>query len=103
MKNLLNSCQSAGSYTRISDLREDSGYRIVKFERVTTPYGETVMAVLEGLVGDDSFLRVYLPRRFNEVLTDRQIEQYNAGFGGGLHLVKRCAMAGSKYTPLEFV
>lgn len=103
LKTALNSCRATASYTKISDLREESGYRIVKFERVSTPYGETVMAVLEGLVGDDYYLRVYLPRRFNETLTDRMIDHYNTGLGDRLHLVRRCAAAGSKYTPLEFV
>jgi hypothetical protein len=104
IKNILNTCRSnTGSYTKITELREDCPYRIAKLERVTTTYGETVMVILEGLVGDDYYLRVYLPRRYNEVLTDRTIEDYNAGYGDRLHLVRRSAVAGSKFTPLEFV
>lgn len=103
LKSALNARRSSATYTRITDLREESGYRIVRFERVTTPYGDTVIVTVEGLDGDDMYLRIYLPRRFNDALSDRMIEQYNGGLGDRLHLVRRHSAAGSKYTPLEFL
>lgn len=103
LKTILNNCKSSTPYTKIGDLRENCPYKIVKFEKVNTPYGETVMAMLEGQDGDDFYLRVYLPRRFNETISDRTIDSYNAGGGDRLHLVKRTAPTGSKMTPLEFV
>lgn len=104
LKSALNSCKSANSYTRISDLREDCPYRINKFERTTTVYGETVVVTLEGQVGDDYFMRVYLPRRFNVTLTDKIIDQYNAGVGDRLHLIRRSPQTpNSNVHPLEFV
>lgn len=103
LRSVLNSCQPATPYTKIADLREECRYRIAQLERVTTPYGETVMAVLEGQAGEDFYLRVYLPRRYSEVITNDVIEQYNAGYGDRLYLVRRAAAPGSKFTPLEFL
>lgn len=103
LKSVLNNCKPTTAYTKISELREECPYKIVKFERVTTQYGETITAILEGQQGEDLHLRVYLPKRFNEALSDRQIEAYNSGRRDILHLVKKTAPAGSKLTPLEFV
>lgn len=104
LKTVLNNCKSSAQYTKISDLREDNPYKIVKFERVNTQYGITVMVTLEGQLGDESYLRVYLPKRFSDMLKDNTIENYNAGVGDLIHLVKRSATtSGSSATPLEFV
>lgn len=103
LKSVLNSCKPNTPYTKIGDLREECPYRVIKFERVTTPYGETVMVVLEGHTGEDLYLRVYLPRRFNEALSDHLIDSYNQGHGDVLSLVKRCTAPGSKNTPLDFI
>lgn len=105
LRTSLNTCKSnSPSYTRIADLREECGYVIQSFERVTTPFGETVVTILEGQVGDDYYLRVYLPRRFNLALSDQDIEFYNTGYGDRLRLVKHSPQQqGSGFTPLEFV
>jgi len=87
LKAALNACK-ANTYTRIAELREGAKYPIVDFEKVVTPYGEAVMATLEGLAGDDP-MRVYLPRRFNAVLGERDVAQYNAGVGPRLQLLKK--------------
>ncbi len=103
LKTALNTCKPAG-YTRISDLRENVIYPIRSFERVGTPFGETTMTTLEGLAGDDP-LRVYMPRRYNTVLGEQAIVQYNAGLGPRMHLVKKNPPAGSNLQAaiLEFV
>lgn len=104
LRTVLNTCKSTSpAYTRLSDLREECNYLITAMERVTTPFGETIVVILEGQVGDDYFLRVYLPRRFNLVLSDHNIENYNNGFGERLRLVRRSPQPGSNFTPLEFV
>jgi hypothetical protein len=105
-KTSLNSCsnKSHQQHTKISDLREDIPYRINKFQRVNTPYGESVISTLEGHPGDDFFLRVFLPRRYNEVISDRFIEAYNSGEMESIQLIKRCALqSNSNITPLEFL
>lgn len=104
LRTALNTCKaSSPAYTRLAELREECGYLITQMERVNTPFGETILAVLEGQVGDDFFLRVYLPRRFNQVLSDYHIAQYNMGVGERLRLVKRRPQPGTNFTPLEFV
>lgn len=103
LKTVLNNCKPSTPYTRISELREECPYKVSRLERVNTPYGETVVTVLEGQAGEDLYLRVYLPKRFNEALSDRLIDTYNAGHGDVMRLVRRCAATGSKITPLEFI
>ena len=104
LKSTLNSCKgNSTSYTRIADLREECPYPVRTFERVDTPHGETIIAILEGQVGDDYYLRVYLPRRFNPAISDQDIESYNTGYGERLRLVKHSPQSGSSFAPLEFV
>lgn len=103
LKSVLNNCKPNTPYTKIGDLREECPYRLVKFERVPTPYGETVMVILEGHTGEDLYLRVYLPRRFNDALSDHLIDSYNQHLGDVLHLIKKKTAPGTKVTPLEFI
>lgn len=100
LKDQLNACKS-GQYTRIADLREDTKYLVLSMERATTPFGETVVLALEGHLGEDTELRVYLPRRFNDVLPEERTIAYNSGLGARLFLVRRKTIG--KYSPLEFV
>ena len=82
LRTVLNACKyNSISYTRLADLYEECGYLITNIEIVTATFGKVVVATLEGHVGDDFYLRVYLPRRFNQVLTADRIERYNSGFG----------------------
>ena len=94
---------SARSYTPISDLKENAAYKILKFERVSTQYGDTVLLVLEDLAAnDDSRLSVYMPRRYNDVISDEMIDSYNTeGQQQSLHLIRRAPVRGNKHTPLE--
>ena len=107
MKNAFNECKPK-PYTKIADLHEDTLYRIMKMERVVTPYGQAVLVSLEGVAGDEPVLKVYLPRRYNEVLSPTMIEEYNSGATGSIfHLVRRAAVGGGNggksFTPLEIV
>lgn len=85
LKESLNSVRPP-QYTRITELRERTPYRVVSFERCTTRIGETVAATLEGLVGEDFYLRIFLPERFMRVLTDDVIEKYNMEEGPRMSL-----------------
>lgn len=96
LKAQLNNCR-APQYTRVSDLRPGIPYRIVKFDKATTRYGETITATLEGLVGDDYFMRVYLPQRFLRALSDAVIENYNSGEGERLCLQYRGGTSGVEF------
>lgn len=88
LRTALNTCKSSSPvYTRLSDLREECEYLINAMERVTKPFGETIIVILEGQVRDYFFLRVYLPRRFKLVLRDHDSLRYNSGFGERLRLV----------------
>ncbi|TLY45246.1 MAG: hypothetical protein E6K54_08885 [Gammaproteobacteria bacterium] len=104
LKKAFNDCKSQLSYTPIADLQSEVNYKILKLERVTTPYGQTVKAVLEDEINKDSgeVINVYLPRRYNSAITDSMMEKFNGGDGGvAIHLVKRAAAPGSTYAPLE--
>lgn len=102
LKRALNACKSTTlSYTRIADLREEHRYPIMAFEQVTSPYGETMVVILED---DPYYLNVYLPRRYNQVLSVPIMNRYNAGLEERVHLVKHRAPPGNSGTsPLEFV
>ena len=105
MKSSMNKCVAGSKYTKLANLRDNIAYCVTSFERVTTPYGETVMVTLNGLadLGDDTQLRVYLPRRYNDIILDDFITTYNKGTTTSMRMVKRPSPNGSKYTPLEFI
>ena len=100
LKQVFNECTSG--YTKIADLEIDRKYRILEFERVSTQYGSAIMLHLEGFMGEGE-LTVYLPRRYNAVISDEMMAEYNDGENQRLHLVKRPATGESKYSPLEIV
>lgn len=103
LKFALNQYQNPNTYTKICDLREEIPYKVLKFEQVYTPFGETAMLVLEGHAGEDFYLRVYLPKRYNEVLTERFVNSYNINSEELLYFVKKKASNGSKVSPLIFI
>lgn len=88
LKVRLNEC-SAPQYTRISDLRPEIPYKVLNFSKVHTSYGETICAVLEAIVGGNVFLRVYLPKRYLQVLSESTMENYNRGEEESISLVYR--------------
>ncbi len=98
LKSQLNNCRGP-SYTKISKLRPGLPYRIVSFERAMTRIGETIALTLEGKVGDDFFLRVYLPPRFIGIFTNEKISNYNSGIGDRLSLQWRGGLSNN----IEFV
>lgn len=93
LKEQLNCCRSP-QFIRIADLRPGIPYKVIRFEKTTTRYGETVAVTLEGLVGDDFYLRVYLPQRYMASLNDVIISSYNNGEGERLSLQYRGGTSG---------
>lgn len=89
LKLCLNNCY-APQYTKITDLVPMVPYKIVKFARAPTRFGETIRAtVMEGITGDDLLLNVYLPQRYLAILSDATIETYNKGEGKRMALMFR--------------
>lgn len=88
LKARLNNCNTP-QYTRISDLKPNIPYKITNYTKSLTRYGDAICATLEGLVGDDVFLNVYLPKRFLSILDDATIEAYNRGNGDRMALLYR--------------
>ena len=61
----------------IGSLRPDQQYPVVHAERVNTRYGPSVLlAILENSA---SSVKVFLPRRYGEVVSDEDIEDINSG------------------------
>jgi hypothetical protein len=84
---LLNACQ-APKYTKIEELRHEHPYRIVELQRVVTRYGPSVTATVE----EDpcgNLRKLYLPCRYNNVLTDVMIRNYNNGVSEKLALIPK--------------
>lgn len=85
--NLLNACQ-APKYTKIEELRHEHPYRIVELQKVVTKFGPSVTATLE----EDpcgNLLKLYLPCRYNKVLTDVMITNFNKGVNGKMALIHK--------------
>lgn len=84
---LLNGCQTP-KYTKIVELRHEHPYRIIELHRTVTRYGPSVTATLE----EDpcgNLLKVYLPCRYNNLLTDAMIQNYNTGSKGKMVLMHK--------------
>lgn len=96
-----NACVPKRTYTYISELLDGHRYPIKRFGRINTPYGMTVLAFLGE--AEEDLLRVYLPRRYTDVISEEMIAGYNVGVGDRLSLLKHAAKPGCKYTPLELV
>lgn len=85
----LNTCY-VPQYTKISDLSPMIPYKIIRFEKAQTRFGETIRAtVVEGITGDDLLLNIYLPHRFLAILSPSAVESYNKGECDRLSLVYR--------------
>ncbi|KAF6198961.1 hypothetical protein GE061_006984 [Apolygus lucorum] len=66
---------------RLTDLRVGATYEVLSFHRICTQFGPTVVANLVPLGGSSSPegpIRVFLPKRFTEVLTEEEIQKYNS-------------------------
>lgn len=62
----------------ITVLKIGLAYEILELHRIKTKYGDTLVAALKivGYSGEDPPIRVFLPKRFNE-LSDDAIASYN--------------------------
>ena len=91
---------------KIEDLEAGKSYLIEQVERITTKYGDAIIAILRGPKGpsdpvqDDDVqntpqFKVFLPKRLLSRLSDEHMEYMNEG---GIYL----KFIGGKYNDLEF-
>ena len=92
---------------KIEDLETGKSYLIKQVERITTKYGDAIIAILRGPVSevlssiqDDDIksapqFKVFLPKRFLSRLSDEHMEYMNEA---GIYL----KFIGGKYNDLEF-
>uniref|UniRef100_A0A0A9XDJ0 Flap endonuclease 1 n=2 Tax=Lygus hesperus TaxID=30085 RepID=A0A0A9XDJ0_LYGHE len=86
MNTLLNKIQESAAVVElrsVDSLTLDTPYAVTKMMWTQTKYGPAVQFHLQELTegqqieGGDTF-RVYLPRRISNVLTENEVEKYNA-------------------------
>ncbi|KAG8313961.1 hypothetical protein J6590_103192 [Homalodisca vitripennis] len=80
----LNTC-TPGHYVQVSDLIPHQYYKVVKLEKVDS----TILATLRHL-GGFNVCYVYLPRHFDDILTNDIVSSYNSG---AFNIVRDCASA----------
>ena len=83
---------------KIEELETGKSYLIEQVEKITTKYGDALIAILQGPsddVGSALQFKVFLPKRFLTRLSDEHIEYMNEG---GIYL----KFIGGKYNDLEF-
>ncbi|KAG8300601.1 hypothetical protein J6590_072777 [Homalodisca vitripennis] len=73
----LNTC-TPEHYVRVSDLIPHQYYKVEKLEKVNSKNGSTILATLRHL-GGFNVCYVYLPRHFDDILTNDIISSYNSG------------------------
>ncbi|KAG8324461.1 hypothetical protein J6590_091756 [Homalodisca vitripennis] len=93
----LNTC-TPGHYVQVSDLIPHQYYKVVKLEKVDS----TILATLRHL-GGFNVCYVYLPRHFDDILTNDIVSSYNSGAFNmsflnvtlyvGAQIVRDCASA----------
>jgi hypothetical protein len=76
----------------ITELETNKSYRVEGVERVTTKYGDAIIATLDD--GGGRF-KVFLPKRYTTKFTDRCIENVN-------EMTIQLKYIGGKYNELEF-
>jgi hypothetical protein len=66
-------------FCKIAELKDGYRYRLKKLSVVPTRYGDSLLADIADGTGTD--LRVFLPRKFYNILTDRCITLLNCQVG----------------------
>jgi len=61
---------AACQQTKITSLKIDTPYPIERAERVVTKYGEAILVTLQAT---DTFLKVFLPRRYGTLFSDEDL------------------------------
>jgi hypothetical protein len=73
--------------TSIGKLAINEPYKVERLEKVTTKYGPSVIAYLTK--GGEDLCKVYLPKKFTNVIDDEFIEKFNRHEVGELFLTYR--------------
>lgn len=84
--------REASNICRLSALEIGIPYEVLEFRRKTTRFGPAVVATLSR-PGRDS-IRVFLPSRFNEPLTDEELNEYNDQQHWSVSLIYRGIVGG---------
>ncbi|KAF6198953.1 hypothetical protein GE061_006976 [Apolygus lucorum] len=75
---------------RLSDLRIGVPYEVVSFQRLQSRFGDTIVASLIPIgCLQEASIRVFLPKRFNDVLTEDEIQKYNNKVIRSVNLIYR--------------
>lgn len=75
---LIKANQKREAIQKISTLQYGKPYEVMELQRKTTQYGDAIVATVKSKITytiDPT--KVYLPKRFNEALSDKDIEEYN--------------------------
>jgi len=60
--------------TKITSLKIDTPYPIERADRVVTKYGEAILTTLQA---PETFLKVFLPRRYGTLFSDEDLHSKN--------------------------
>ncbi|KAF6203945.1 hypothetical protein GE061_002283 [Apolygus lucorum] len=75
---------------RLSDLRIGVPYEVLSFQRLQSRFGDTIVASLIPIgCLQEASIRVFLPKRFNDVLTEDEIQKYNNKVIRSVNLIYR--------------
>lgn len=77
---------------RLTALDQGVGYEVLDLKRIPTRFGQVIVATVQAR-GKES-LKVFLPSRFNQGLTDQDIEDYNDQQHWSLFLIYRGIVGG---------
>ena len=69
---IASSCRSVS----LGSLKPDRAYPIVHAERINTRYGQSVLVAI--VDSPSSSVKVFLPRRYDDVLSDEDLEAINS-------------------------
>ena len=72
---ILNYSTNYSQTQKLSDLMIDVPYDVVELRKINTKYGVSLIATLR--VGEDEAVNVFLPRRYVNLLNDKQIKFFN--------------------------
>jgi len=64
---------ASGTIVRLDTLENDRRYPVTFARRLTTQYGTTILTVQTG----EENVKVYMPKRYAELFTDKDIEDIN--------------------------
>ena len=68
---------ASGPVVQLHTLEQNGPYPVVFARRLNTQYGSTVLLTLQ--TGENINVKIYLPKRYADVVEDDHIEEINSG------------------------